>query len=1023
MKKVIIALAMFFTLLASSVHAADYSAQLEELKALLEQCKRLEINTPYEKIGVSTFERFADYIAEDEKDGVSNSIMTYNHNAMQSIYANTKANLEAYLSGAKAPLSVPKYDMMKTYISGAGITDGKNNIISSGYGHFAEASDDIEYFQDFGAMNIQTETGPSNVIALPDWYYTSENKPEYYFDIVGDGADHALKIAYKSEKADGKYFRFSQSVKVKPSTTYSYKLSYKGKNVNDGAVTVQVKGGDLSSLTLSSVSNTWQDSGWQTFTTGSKDTSVSFTVKVSDICEELYIDDIIVKESSGSNLLENGNFEGEYDKGHISEIDEILVRAKKSNVSVSFLLQPMYFWRIPGCEDMYTSKTGYSYNINDPRAKAKIEQYLRTLIPIIAKYEAVRDICITNEPNFDTRTYPDFYNPKFREYLLGLYGDISTINQKYGTSYTTVEAITMPGEFSKSALFYDWICFNEDMLTEWNAWMASIIKEYTSKPVHCKIMNYLIPDENADRKELAYGVDAEKFDTFSDYAGNDATSSIGHTPTLTTKMMWYDYLSSVTGKPIYNSEDHFISDGSTTYSEAQKDTVRYNLWQGAIHGRTMSTMWVWARTYDSGSDLANSILTRPDCLAEAGYTSLDMMRNADDITKLSSQKPEVALFYSKTSRVFSDDYMEYLHRYYQALLYSGKRVGFVTETSLDKLSDYKYLVIPYVEYTTPEALAAVNSFIDNGGKVIYYADREGYFGSNYKIMSKDKFGNSIDNAKIESKGTRFSTRDTDEVATAFQNYFTSDRVRVKDNSTGKNAAKVEYVYEVGTDGNVLVNIVNHNESNKTVSVYLDGKKISEMKNVLTGEDMGGSYTLEQYVPLTLKLKSSTETPSKPENIKFNSNMLSWDNDDNAVTYKVYYTGDEGTENLIASTSNNYCEGSGYGVYKVVPENSNGVQGPAEMIAVNSQFDIKFNSVNLEGGANASVNVKNNSKYRQRAVIKIRNSAGKLSMCDVWLAPKEEMNFKASLAGITDSVTASVENGYNKDLKLTIKSEK
>ena len=45
------------------------------------------------------------------------------------------------------------------------------------------------------------------------------------------------------------------------------------------------------------------------------------------------------------------------------------------------------------------------------------------------------------------------------------------------------------------------------------------------------------------------------------------------------------------------------------------------------------------------------------------------------------------------------------------------------------------------------------------------------------------------------------------------------------------------------------------------------------------------------------------------------------------------------------------------------------------------------------------------------------------MCDVWLAPKEEMNFKASLADVTDSVTASVGNGYNEDLKLTIKSEK
>ena len=991
-------------LMGTTVYATDYSAQLAELEDLLSQCKTQNMSVPYETVGVETFKRFKTYLAKDEENDVSSEIMTYNDTAMQNLYTTTKANLTAYLNGTKTPQKVPVYNMMRTAVSGMGITDGKNNIISTGYGHFETVQSDIEKLHDFGAMNIQMETGPKNIIAVPDWKYSTDGSPEYYFDVVQDGDDRALKVVYKTEKADGKYFKIKQTVSVEPNTRYAYKISYKGTDVDDNAVTIKIKDGQWS-YTIPSVSSSWQTSTTKTFTTGSSDTSIAFEIYIQDKCEELFIDDVIFKKySGGENILANSDFENEYSQNNVEKICEILNRAKQSNVAVSFLLQPLYFWRIPGCEDMYSSTTGTSYNINDERAKAKIEQYLRTIVPIIAQYDAVRDICITNEPTFDTRTYPEFYNPLFRDYLLEEYGTLNNINSNYGTSYGSIDSITMPTEFAKTALFYDWVCFNEDMLTEWHSWMASIIKEYTNKPLHSKMENYIMPSEYSDRRHLIKGTDIEKFAQFIDYAGNDAANSMEWEPSMMTKMMWYDYLYSVVKKPIYNSEDHFIKDGSTKYDEEQKNATRYNLWQGAIHGRAMSTLWTWDRSYDTSSHFYNGVLTRPDCVAEVGYTSLDMMRNANDILKLSSKQPDVALFYSKTSRIFNDDHMGNLTLYYKALLCSGKRVGFVTESSLENLSDYQCLIIPSVTHTTPEAVTAVKNYISNGGKVIYYEPDN-------NCMKYDKFGKALSNSTITSNGTRWTVKDTNPVRKKVIEYFANDRIRIKDNATNDYASGVEYEYSID-GGKVLVNIVKIGTGTQTVSVYLDGNKLSGMTNIVTGETTGGNHTITGYVPLTLKY--STDTPSKPKNLTYDADILSWDSEESAVKYNVYYKEKNGAESLYKVTNDSYCIGRGDGVYRVEGVNSSGVTGESAKITVEPAFEIAFNNVEVtQNSVFADVNVRNVSSRIKRAVIEIKTGEGKIAVSDIWIAPMAETWFKASFEGTTEVVTASVGESYEK----------
>ena len=371
------------------------------------------------------------------------------------------------------------------------------------------------------------------------------------------------------------------------------------------------------------------------------------------------------------------------------------------------------------------------------------------------------------------------------------------------------------------------------------------------------------------------------------------------------------------------------------------------------------------------------------------------------------------------------------------MLFNGKRVGFVTETSLDKLSEYKYLVIPSVSYTTEEALSAVNTFIDNGGKVIYY---DGSTLSN-KCMYRNKFGSSLDSSKIRSKGKEFTVKDVDSIEKAFQNYFSEERISIIDNSTGKKATNVEYEYYIGNEDSLLINMVYHSfDSQKNVSVYLDGKKVSGMKNILTGEVMGDSYTLEGYVPLTLKLRYTTQTPSQPGNLAYGNNVISWDDDEKAAYYNVYYKDESGSEILYKIVDDSYCVYSGYGTYRVEGVNTLETVGISSEIIVEppvkpdepdkpdvpendddqesepdpdfyDDFEIIFENV-ISNGNRVSVTVKvtNKSNRIRKAKTRVNSSLGKCAVTDLWLSPMESRSFNFHFNGEIGQLSASVSEG-------------
>src|SRR5205085_11467223 len=126
------------------------------------------------------------------------------------------------------------------------------------------------------------------------------------------------------------------------------------------------------------------------------------------------------------------------------------------------------------------------------------------------------------------------------------------------------------------------------------------------------------------------GDDATLFGGITDINGNDSVNLYGFNErkgnliergTEDFAQGWrenalgYDLQRSAHDAPVFNSENHPIFDRETRYVPAEH--IRACYWQGAIHGQSATTTWVWEREKSNpGGDFAGDMMERPAC-AEA----------------------------------------------------------------------------------------------------------------------------------------------------------------------------------------------------------------------------------------------------------------------------------------------------------------------------------------------------------------------------------------------------------------------
>ena len=576
---------------------------------------------------------------------------------------------------------------------------------------------------------------------------------------------------------------------------------------------------------------------------------------------------------------ENGNFILDPDSEYLDKFIQMLDNAAEHNIAVNVLLSPHY---LPNWfKTKYPDAVAQNYFTRNDDMKRLIEAYIDAVVPRIKDHPAVHSICLTNEPGCQFNRSTDLQ--PYRDYLNELFGgDIESLNSAYGTDYSDFSEIEFPDykllhEPEENAeqipQIYDFLNFNDKSFTEFHKWMYDLILEHDPDVLAgTKIMQTFDCDEREWRRNFLWrGIDPEMLGGVLTINGNDANNYMNDPQDyqwdINSKMCFYDLQASVSDAPVFDFENHVIRDRDTNYGgEEMANHVASDVWEGTLHGRGGTTLWVWERTYDDTHDFAGSILNRPDVVAETSKTMLDIGRLTDELTALEKSDKRVGILYSKAARAYSNYNSNALMKAYEAAVYSGEKVDFVTANQINtgKLtsSDIEILLVPVCTHVEDGVLEGINDYIAAGGKVIIIGDDSLSANQYNKPLNSEVrsnvFANSTVLTVVKEGPDQLKQPDSEDIWDTIcgvkrENSIGSG-VEITDSETG------EPVYGIACqsteqDGRMLINICNYiYDTLPSVDISINGQKLQMVKELRSDKVMTGSVELTPYEPILVSAK-------------------------------------------------------------------------------------------------------------------------------------------------------------------------
>lgn len=859
-----------------------------EIKALLDKCEKAGMETPYELAYYKILERYPTYLEEDIANNDLGRVY-YCEEALTNIYSDAKEALEAYLTGARKPLQVDTYKTSPMKIDGQTVyaevltEDGsveEKPVFFTGYGHFSSARRDIPNFPDFGMNSIQLEEGIRQCVNLnpsivENWIKADGKTPSYDISLdtsVKHSGNASLRLKYKDALIANTFFKIKQSVRVIPGETYELKGWIKAENAPkiticpDDYRTRNNVGGDYD---WKEVSFTW---------TAPEDTyATSIAILVEDKTGgNVYFDDFSFGlEGTDENLLVNGGFEETATKEYVfdcatTEMNELwknLQLAEENNMNVSFLTATHYMPKayIDKYEMGCKAAQFFTYNVNHPAARAITEDYLKFIIPKIADYDCVHNICISNEPLFKPEDCGDFYANDWHKYLSEYFGgDINRLNESYKTNYSSFDEVDF--EYAGNpAKKYNYKQFNDTLFSDYHRFMAETCKKLAPNiPIQAKVMSYMRGTLLNNLQRLG-GTGYEKYIEFCDLNGCDGydcltgKSDANGIEYPLQKQMWYEYMTSLKDAPVLNTEDHVI------YRTAEYDVnnlddvyVARDMYVSAVHGKVESDIWLWDRKNDPASDFYGSLLYRPAHLAKISKAALDLMRNADEISALQKEKRDVGILHSEMDFINNDSNSPVWYQAYASAMFNGKRVQFITDYQLEKMNDVKVLVVPHAIYASDRVMVALKDYVANGGNLVIFGKDCLQF--NERNLPNDKalidyiFANAIVlDYEGSSKGMdTYTPQEFSKIMREIYDEAGISYIKLYDAETNERVFNVDYNIGV-CDGDVIINLCNYNEPMK-VKVYLGDKLVEKSLDLVEMKEFGDTVDIKKYVPVTLQIK-------------------------------------------------------------------------------------------------------------------------------------------------------------------------
>lgn len=391
-------------------------------------------------------------------------------------------------------------------------------------------------------------------------------------------------------------------------------------------------------------------------------------------------------------------------------------------------------------------------DITHPAYRYYGERMIRKLMEYVHDHPAVIGYQVDNETKH-YGTAGENVQQAFVKYLQKKFQSAAEMTKAFGLNYwsnsvtawedmpSTVGTIngSLGSEFSK---------FQRKLVTDFLAWQAGIVREY-AKPDQFVTQNF-----DFEWRGYSYGMqpDVNHFEASKamDVAGVDIYHPTQDHLTGTEISFGGDMTRSLKdGKNYFVIETEAQGFANWTPYPGQ---LRLQAFSHLASGASMVAYWHWHSIHNSAETYWKGLLSHDfepnPTYNEAKTIGADFKRLNDHLVGF-QQSNDVAFFVSNEAQTAfnnfgfgwynSENYNDILRPLYDALYRMNVGVDFIDPSKIEKLSNYKLVVVPVLYAASDDVLEALNKYVENGGHIVY-TFKSGFSNEDVKVRATKQPG-------------------------------------------------------------------------------------------------------------------------------------------------------------------------------------------------------------------------------------------------------------------------------------------
>lgn len=471
----------------------------------------------------------------------------------------------------------------------------------------------------------------------------------------------------------------------------------------------------------------------------------------------------------------------------------------------------------------------------------------------------------------------------FRSWLKNKYkGNIKALNSNWETSFTNFNSVNLEIPIDTGLqgkpIWFDWNRYNMDRVTNWFKFNQDELHAVNPEAnTHIKLFPRTFYEDSR-----SHGMDFEALTELTTMIGHDAKALGSPSIRAHIKSDWieqyaykwdgmailHDFLESVAPNKInVNSESHFLSSGMWRDLDARTSYVRNVYWLATLMGMDANMGWFWARDPDGspedrlegelnffdpglGGAYAGSNNMQPHIANEVTQVMYDLNTFSEEIIKLREQPRPLRLFYSETSAISTSNYMTKIGNLYKSLFFEGLPLGFVTKNIIKKQENsiWNTVVVYNTKYVTNAEFNALQSYLNNGGKVILDTSES---------LSMNEYGQKRNKKLTSGKGKLIVLEDADisrikKIALAEVAGEMPEVIIESDNGRDFKTTISRVVKQ--ENGTYLLNLLNVGHDTAKIKLSLKSGAPVTIKNLITSNSVDSEFNLASEEVLLLEIK-------------------------------------------------------------------------------------------------------------------------------------------------------------------------